>query len=349
MNDTPPVARTASTLRTSGGLTWLRRRKTELSPPGDVAALTRQLVHNRMVREVEAMLLFAMGSGIGVPPEIIVTLDRAASDGTEDKAPNRAQSVLRAAAVNAEQTTPSADGAPPGAGSAAALLPGPTEAPDPMSLLAEIHLQLTKLVAPARPATLLLLSEQRREYPWLHSFGAVPLIRKMFALAVLSLMVMLGVALSNDVNLENMTKGLLTLQGLPLLVNEAFLVGAAAVGATLANLKRLDRYVSACTYDERYESSYWTRVVMGVISGVILSQLIYGAFISPSKATTTSGTDSTFTEIGQPVLALLGGFSAELVHDILTHFISVLRNAFAGGGPPTAAIEPTKAANPERS
>lgn len=353
MSNTLPVERTASGLRTSRRPASMPRDGIELLPPGDAAALIGRQVHERLARQVEAMLLFAMGTGIGVPPEIIVALDRTVSDRPGDKTPNQPQAALLAAAAEAERlgwtTTPGAVEAPADAGPPAVLLPAPSETPDQLSALANIHLQLTRLVAPAKPATLLLLSDQRRNHPWRHSFGAVPLVRKMLALAVLSLIVMLGVALSNDVNVSNMTKGLFALQGWPLLVNELFLVAAAAVGAALANLKRLDRFVSACTYDGRYESSYWTRVVMGVISGVVLSQLVYGAFISAGKAAPAGGANNIFIEIGQPVLALLGGFSAELVHDILAHFISVIRNAFGGSGPPAPAVTPTAAARPDGS
>ncbi len=353
MSDMPSVEHIASRPRTSGDVMWTPARKTELLPSGDVAAMARQHISKRLVREVEAMLLFAMGSGIGVPPEIIVTLNRAVSDRTDDKAANQTPAAPRAAVIEAERLgwgrTPSAGEVSPGTGPAAVPAPAPAEAPDQISLFANIHLELTKLVAPARPASLLLLSDQRRDYPWRHSFGAVPMVRKMLALAVLSLMLMLGVALSSDVSAENMTKGLLALQGLPLLANETFLIAAAAVGATLANLKRLDRYVSACTYDERYESSYWTRVVMGVISGVILSQVIYGVFISAAKANAAGASNPGFIEIGQPVLALLGGFSAEVVHDILAHLISVVQNVFGGIKPRSSAVEPTSVAKSERS
>ncbi|MGH7122527.1 MAG: hypothetical protein ACREFP_26650 [Acetobacteraceae bacterium] len=337
MSDLPSVENIASRPRTPGSLTPMPGRKLEVLPSGDIAALARQHVKEHLVREVEAMLLFAMGSGIGVPPEIIATLERAVSDRTDDKAANQGQSAARAAAAEAERLgwrrTPSGADAPADTAPAAVVAPQPVEAAGQMSLFAGIHLQLTKLVAPAKPATLLLLSDQRNNHPRRRSFGAVPLVRKMLALAVLSLVVMLGVALSPDVNADNMTRGLLALQGLPLLMNEAFLIGAAAVGATLANLKRLDRYVSACTFAERYESSYWTHVVMGVISGVILSQVIYGAFIGTTEAA-AGATRAGFTEIGQPVLAILGGFSAELVHDVLAKLISGVRGAFGASNPP---------------
>jgi hypothetical protein len=127
-----------------------------------------------------------------------------------------------------------------------------------------------------------------------------------------------------------MSKGLLNLSGFALLANEAFLIAAASVGAALANLKRLDRFVSVCTYDPRNDSSYWTRLVMGLISGTVLSQIIYGELTGHIGGATESE-PNLLAAMGQPVLALLGGFSADLVHDLLTHFIGVISQAFGRG------------------
>jgi hypothetical protein len=249
-------------------------------------AAARQRVEKTLLREIEAMVVFALGTGLDLPPEAL-----------------------------AGRHHPALDTPPLDAGS------------DPVVRLAALHLTLTKLIAPARGATLVLLAEQRRRHPVLQAFGPVPQVRWMLAAAVLSLATLLGTALSGDVNPENVSKGLLNLQGFELAVVETFLVAASAVGATLANLKRMNRYISDCNYDPRYDSSYWTRLVMGLISGVILSQVVFGALIGADSATANSPAGSALMGFGQPILAILGGFSAELVHDILTHLITVIGNA----------------------
>jgi hypothetical protein len=160
----------------------------------------------------------------------------------------------------------------------------------------------------------------------LHAFGPVPQVRWMLAVAVLALLLLLGTALSGDVNPENVSKGLLNLRGTPLVEVEIFLVAASAVGATLANLKRLNRYISDCNYDPRYDSSYWTRLVMGLISGVILSQVVFGALVGGDTGAANSPAGNALLGFGQPILAILGGFSADLVHDVLTHLIGVIGN-----------------------
>jgi hypothetical protein len=248
-------------------------------------AAARQRVEKTLLREIEAMVLFALGAGLDVPPEAL-----------------------------ARRQHPVADMRPPNAGT------------DPLVRLAELHQTLTKLIAPARGGTLVLLAEQRHCHSVLHAFGPVPQVRWMLAVAVLALLLLLGTALSGDVNPENVSKGLLNLRGTPLVEVEIFLVAASAVGATLANLKRLNRYISDCNYDPRYDSSYWTRLVMGLISGVILSQVVFGALVGGDTGAANSPAGNALLGFGQPILAILGGFSADLVHDVLTHLIGVIGN-----------------------
>jgi hypothetical protein len=249
-------------------------------------AAARQRVEHTLLREIEAMVLFALGAGRDVPPEAL-----------------------------AARPPPTPD-APP-----------PVTATDPLVRLADLHLTLTKLIAPARGATLVLLADQRKVHPMLQAFGPVPQVRWMLATAVFSLMMLLGTALSGHVNPENIAKGLLNLEGHELILVEMFLVSASAVGATLANLKQLNRYISDCNYDPRYDSSYWSRLVMGMISGVILSQVVFSSVIGSDNTAVTGPGSSALAGFGQPILAILGGFSAELVHDVLSHLIGVIGNA----------------------
>jgi hypothetical protein len=258
-------------------------------------AAARQRVEKTLLREIEAMVLFALGSGLDLPPEALAARQPLTPD------------------------TQPPDTQPPG------VLPSGTGA-DPLVRLADLHLTLTKLVAPARGASLVLLEEQRRAHPILQAFGPVAQVRWMLATAVLSLVLLLGTALSGDVNPENVSKGLLNLQGTELVVVELFLIAASAVGATLANLKRLNRFISDCNYDPRYDSSYWTRLVMGLISGVILSQVVFGSLVAGDATSGHNSASSVLDGFGQPILAIIGGFSADLVHDILTHLINVIGN-----------------------
>jgi hypothetical protein len=312
--------------------------------PAEFAGQSRQRIEAHMMREVEAMLVFAMASGIGVPPEVGVILGRAFPNGGPNAGTDwTGMPRLPRDEAAAPGSEPDADATAGGRGAAA-----PPRAPDHLALLAAAHLELTRLIAPARPGTLVLLMDDRRRHPFRNSFGAVPMARTMLGIAVLSLVLLLGIALSKHVNAQNLTKGLLSLEGYPLLVNEVFLAAAAGVGASLANLKCLDRYISDCTYSQRYDGSYWTRLVMGLISGVVLSQLIYGALTGHLAPAAENDTNKILITLGQPVLALLGGFSAELVHDVLTHFITTIRYLFGTESKRRASGEAPGAAAADR-
>jgi len=177
------------------------------------------------------------------------------------------------------------------------------------------------------------MAEERSRHPFWSGFGPLPLVRRMLGLALLSLVVLLGVSISAAVNTVNMSKSLLELSGFPLLMIEAFLVSAASLGACFANLQRINTFISDGTYDPRVQSTYWTRWVMGVISGIVLSQLVYVFYLAQSGNDQTVGTAS--VAIGQPILALIGGYSVDFVHGILTRAINSVGNFFgvsmAGG------------------
>jgi hypothetical protein len=65
---------------------------------------------------------------------------------------------------------------------------------------------------------------------------------------------------------------------------------------------------------------------MGVIAGVILSQLVYNSFLEHSGGDTGAGAAGA---IAQPILALLGGYSVDFVHGVLKRAINTLGNFFS--------------------
>src|SRR6516164_494212 len=76
----------------------------------------------------------------------------------------------------------------------------------------------------------------------------------------------------------------------------------------------------------RYRSTYWTRWVMGVISGIVLSQLVYDLFVTSTSAPKAGATIPGL--IGGPLLALFGGYSVDVVHSILNRIINAVSSVF---------------------
>jgi hypothetical protein len=194
--------------------------------------------------------------------------------------------------------------------------------------LVEIHEALARAVAPARPATLKLFAAERRLHPRLIALGPVKVVRHFLMLGLASLIAMLGLALSPEVNTETLKRTLLELSGMQLLVVELFLLTAASLGSCFANLQKLNGYISAGTYDPKFESTYWMRWAMGVISGIVLSQILYGALVAKSMPPDAAN-------FGEPALALFGGYSAQLVHRILARVLQSIETLF-GADPPAA-------------
>ncbi|WDE04388.1 hypothetical protein SG34_024090 [Thalassomonas viridans] len=200
--------------------------------------------------------------------------------------------------------------------------------------LTQIHNQLAELVSPAKPVTIMLMAKETEKASLFLFFGRVPLIRKMMMVAILSLVVLIALSLSSYINNENMVTSMFDMEGTRLLFVQAILLASAAIGASFAALFKANSYVTAGCYDPKYESSYWVRFVVGLIAGIILTQLIpinldtvaraaEGAMgsVSPDGQEEGSGVSHAALRIS---MALVGGFSANLVYTILDRTVETI-------------------------
>ncbi len=73
------------------------------------------------------------------------------------------------------------------------------------------------------------------------------------------------------------------------------------------------------TYVQRHNSSYWTRIALGLTAGLMLAELI------PIQDVASGG-----PLMGKPLLALLGGFSASLVYRVLAKLVDTVESLFTG-------------------
>ena len=175
---------------------------------------------------------------------------------------------------------------------------------DPALLRA--HGELVRIVAPATPRTILLISEGRRTR--LSMLGPVRLVQHMLIAVLVLLAIFIGLSLTTYVghgggDFENSS-------GVPLLANELFFLAAGGLGAAFSALFTAYRYISEGTYDPKYESSYWLRFILGLMAGLLLALLV----------PVSSGEGS--TPLSRPLLALLGGFSAAVLYRILERLVS---------------------------
>jgi hypothetical protein len=102
------------------------------------------------------------------------------------------------------------------------------------------------------------------------------------------------------------------------------LVFGAGLGAAFFGLFNAHEYVKNRTFDPKYNSMYLIRFVLGVIAGLILGNL-----------STLFSNDPTFVRLGPGVIALLGGFSAEAVNQILQRLVEIMVAVVKGGNEET--------------
>jgi hypothetical protein len=216
----------------------------------------------QLIRASEAMVRYALASGLTVPEPLVDFVHRAAS----------------------------ADG------------------PPDVRQLTRAHNELVRIVAPATPRTILVVSEGRRSA--LSMLGPVRLVRQMLVVVIVLLAAFLLLASSQDVN---ETGGdFFHSAGVPVLVNGLFYLAAGGLGAAFSALFTAHRYIKDGVYDPKYESTYWLRFILGLMAGLLLPALVPVAGEGESGAVT------------RPLLALLGGFSASVLYRVLERLVSTI-------------------------
>jgi hypothetical protein len=188
---------------------------------------------------------------------------------------------------------------------------------DDMLVLGQSHNVLVKIVSPARPQTLLLYQYESIKNGRWKIFGSVPLIRRLLAVAFISLIAMIGLATSPLVKIDGQDMSLFDYNGLKLVLNAFFLLAAAGLGASFNALFRAREYVTNYTYNPTYEASYWIEFAMGLISGLILSELIR------FDVSAAGGSYSTILS-SKVTISLLGGFGGLFVYRVLNRLVYVL-------------------------
>lgn len=119
---------------------------------------------------------------------------------------------------------------------------------------------------------------------------------------------------------------ILTSGGIPLLLNLLFFLSAAGLGASFSALYKANTYIANGTFDPTYHSSYWIRFFLGLIAGLMLSVLI-----SKDAFKGGAGVVTLFDPgIIHPLLAMLGGFSADLLHTVLNRLVEAVESLFRG-------------------
>jgi hypothetical protein len=177
--------------------------------------------------------------------------------------------------------------------------------------LAKAHDDLVRVVEPATPRGILLLEAEKPKNAVARVLGPTVLIRQLVVVALTFLVAFVALAVSTDA--ASTSDPALKTSGLSALWDILYLLSAAGLGAAFAALFRGTREVKAATLEQRAEASYWALVVLGLIAGLLLAIVIP---IPGDKGLT------------KPLLALLGGFSARAVYQILERLVDAVVSLF---------------------
>lgn len=181
--------------------------------------------------------------------------------------------------------------------------------------MGEVHNILSQMLEPALPKSIYIIeSELDRDSIWTQ-FGCLPLIRRMMVVSISSMVIFITVSLSSRINSEVIGKSLFTLQGLNLFLFFLFLLSASAIGSSFSSLLKASKYIVNRTFDTKYETSYWVQLLVGLMSGLIITELVPQEIFGK------------LSNVGKPTLALLGGFSSDLVYKVLQHFVNIVESA----------------------
>lgn len=184
--------------------------------------------------------------------------------------------------------------------------------------LINAHNILTKNIAPATPKSVKYLKTLTEEGHSRTIFSKLPIIRNLIILALFFLFLFIGTSLSDQVDNASLGKGVLANDGLPLLLNLIFLCATSGLGVVFYLLKNVSVGIQKGTLMPEQSIYYVGLIVLGIMSGLILSEIV---------ATYDNG--KSFSVFNSCVLALVGGFSSDAIFSVLQGVISKIKALFS--------------------
>lgn len=201
-------------------------------------------------------------------------------------------------------------------------------------LLAQIHAEFTKLIAPAKPATILYMQEDAQNYKWWKALGPVPLVRRLMLIGCSFLLLLIALSSTSYVD-KHVGQSLFESQGIEMLVRLTFLLSAAGIGGAFGALFKINEFISTNTYDRKYDSTYYSRLILGLIAGIMLAELIPIEVITNGSLNGEEGNASASQYFVNPqftkvLFAILGGFSSNAVYNILDRLVFTIESFIKG-------------------
>jgi hypothetical protein len=147
----------------------------------------------------------------------------------------------------------------------------------------------------------------------------IPVAKKYIALSIIALLGLIGFSLMPNVTADNQAKGILALNGLPLLENLGVIFFASLLGVMFYVLKTIKDKIDNFTLVEVDIFSFNISIMIGVVAGFIISELF-------TFSSTILGSS---IEVHKMTLALLGGFASDAIFSALQNIVDKLKSLFA--------------------
>jgi len=195
------------------------------------------------------------------------------------------------------------------------------ERPELESLLAA-HVDLKTQIAPAIPFAL-LAKDDRATRRGVKFLGPNPVVRHLALANIFFLLLFFGISLRQEINLETLNLSIYEQSGLPLAIKLIFLVAASGLGASFGALFDVWDDLKRDRFDPRGESIHWMKVGLGIVAGLALTEIFQASASTPGETADSSSV---------ALLALVGGFSAGLLHIALSSTVNAVKSIFAPAG-----------------
>ena len=189
---------------------------------------------------------------------------------------------------------------------------------DSVDDLINAHNLLCKNVAPATPKSIGYTNRIRMNNRKKSIFRQIPLVRNLILLALLFLTGFVSFGVLPEVTNDSLDKGVLANQGWPLFYNLGFLASIAGLGVLFHLLKKVSTSVVNSTLVPEETINYVSQILLGVISGLIMSEIIVLYTSDPND----------INLFNKSVLALIGGFSSDAIFSVLEGLITRLKSIF---------------------
>lgn len=184
--------------------------------------------------------------------------------------------------------------------------------------LINAHNLLCKNVAPATPKSIAFTDRLHKNGKNGSILSKLPLVRNLILLALLFLVVFIITGLSEDVNNSSLDKGIMDNHGLPLLLNIGYLSAVSGLGVVFYLLKNVSSSLKKGTLLPEESIEYIAQIVLGVIAGLILSEILSIYLKDPNSVNL----------FNKSILALIGGFSSDAIFSILQGVIDRIKSIF---------------------